>query len=652
MPVNYLLIIAAALFICFASIAYAWKQNSRYAIFSFLLFNVGMLSAGMAISYLNDARQDNRWFGHSLDKGSVYLARVIDEPAEKAQTWKMPVAVISKVGDGKAANVSGKAFVYLYKDSEPVAYHKGDTVLLSGEWQAIRNAGNPFEFDYAAYCRRNNIHYSQYCLADDISLYAYSDRAAMPLVSKAHDWCMAQLDTYIRDAKTKGLIQAMLLGDEVNLDEELRQSFSETGIIHIIAISGGNVAIFFIVVSGLLWWLKDRKHMWLKYAIALPLVWFYVIMAGAPPSAVRAALMFSLLALGVMLQKNNNSLNQLFATAFLLLCAEPMWLFSIGFQLSFVAVLSLIIFYAPIYKLFSPGNKAARLLWGTVVASIAAEILVAPLVIYYFHTFPVLFIVANVAAYVFMGVVLVLGIAIIVTSFIPAIAGFIGLCTVWLVTIFDKIVVALQRFNPISFRFLQLGGVELTIFYLAIAGIGAFLLRKHRQALFAGMGALCCLMAILCVNEWERLQQHKLVVYNTGRSNHIEMITGSRYAMLHMDTTMPEKTVYAANPSHISWQAWEKGDTVNQEVFTIGGETVLLLNGDVDTGGNFPVDYLVINYPGKQDMKKLRKIFSPRLIVLGGNFSRGRLEKYLKESAENHIAVHAAGKNGAWVLGN
>src|SRR5690606_846697 len=129
-------------------------------------------------------------------------------------------------------------------------------------------------------------------------------------------------------------------------------------------------------------------------------------------------------------QKTSNSLNQLLAAATLLLCAQPMWLFAVGFQLSFVAVLSLILFYQPVYRLLSPVPKIARALWGAMAASIAAEVLIAPLVIYYFHLFPSMFIVANVAAYLFMGFLMVAGMLIIALSAFPAVAGAIA----WVVT--------------------------------------------------------------------------------------------------------------------------------------------------------------------------------------------------------------------------
>ena len=363
--------------------------------------------------------------------------RITSTPVEKERTWKIPVNVLSTIDSGSVWAVSGKAFVYVYKSGYPLRLHKGDSIIVPGNWQPIRAAGNPFEFDYARYCRRNGILQQQFCSRAEIRTYGINNPASTSFTERTHDWCMAQLDKYIPDKKARGLIQAMLLGDEVNLDEDLRDAYAATGIIHIIAISGGNVAIFFIVISFLLRWLKHKKHLWVKYLIALPLVWFYVVMAGSSPSAIRAAVMFSLLALGILMQKNNNSLNQLFATAFVLLCAEPMWLFAIGFQLSFVAVLSIILFYGPIYRWVSPKNFLTKTLWGTVAASLSAEILIAPVVIYYFHNFPAMFLVANVAAYVFMSVVLVLGICVVALSGLAVVASFLGTCIIKLVAVFD-----------------------------------------------------------------------------------------------------------------------------------------------------------------------------------------------------------------------
>ena len=649
-PVSYGLVIICLAFLLYLALFFAKKSSHLFSMFPFLLLGVIMFFSGNAISYFNDARNNKTWFGNSINTGSTYLARITDVPSEKERSWKVQVSIENIIKGGKVTAASGNTFLYLYKDRFPMLLHKGDSILLPDKWQPIKNAGNPFEFDYATYCKRNNIYYQQLSSVNDIRLYATNDPSATNFIDRWHDWCMLQLDKYITDAKTKGLIQAMLLGDEVNLDEELRQSYTDTGIVHIIAISGGNVAIFFIVISYVLWWLRHKKYLWVKYLIALPLVWVYVLMAGAAPSAIRAAMMFSLLAFSIMFQKNSNSLNQLFATAFLLLCVQPEWLFSLGFQLSFVAVLSLILFYKWVYKWINSENKIVKMFWSVVSASIAAEVLVAPLVIYYFHTFPLLFIVANVAAYLFMSLVLVLGIAIIALGFIPPLATFIGICTVWIVTVFDKIVVWLQGFNPVSFHFLMLTDVEVLLVYVIISGLILFVIKKQKSALFTGLVAICLLLSSFCYNEWIRLHQQKLVIYNTAKSNYIELIHGKSFTVLNTDSSATKKIAYAIKPAHINWGAWQEEKRAATDVVNINGKTMLLLNKGVSTDTHFPVDYLFINCNEETDPVKLQKIFSPILMVIGNNFSRKQVEHFVKDCKAAAIPVHSMANDGAFIL--
>jgi len=443
----------------------------------------------------------------------------------------------------------------------------------------------------------------------------------------------------------------MLLGDEVNLDPELLQSYAQTGIVHIIAISGGNVAIFFVAISLLLRWLRHRRHLWIRYAIALPLVWFYVLMAGANPSAIRAAVMFSLLAVGITFRKNNNSLNQLLATAFLLLCAQPMWLFSVGFQLSFVAVCSLILFYSPVYRWVAPRHFITKGLWSTVAASIAAEILVAPLVVCYFHIFPLMFLVANVAAYLFMSVVLYLSMAIIFFCYIPPLAGLIGSCTTWIVTRFDTLVSWLQTLNPPSFRFLAITGPELILLYVTISALAVSLLKKQKAALFTAFTAACLFLVLLCAGQWQSLHQRRLVVYNTPGTSQVELITANHYRVLCSDTVNPEKTAYIVKPAHIGWRSWRQDPTAPaNEISIVHNTSVLLLNHSIDTASRFHVDCLVINYPGKCDPAGLQHIFSPRVLVIGNGVSRWQ-QQALKQSFTNkNMRLHCVSIDGAFVL--
>lgn len=603
------------------------------------------------LAYYNDIRNDESWFGKQLS-ANAFTARIIEQPAEKDRTWKLKVEMLNCMSDEKVSVTTGEALVYVYKNEQPIPFHEADTIVLPTGWHRVKNAGNPFEFDYAAYGARHNIYYQQFLAADDILLYAKGTPGDIEWIKRLHNWCMQQLEAYIQDKPTLGLIQAMLIGDEANFDPELRQAYSETGIIHVVAISGSHITIFFVIIAFLLGWIRNRNYQWLKYIIAIPLIWLYVLMAGGPPSAVRAAIMFTILAAGFALQKNPNSLNQLFATAFLLLCAEPMWLFSVGFQLSFLAVLSLILFYRPVYKWLSPVHFVNRAIWASVSASIAAEILVAPLVIYYFHLFPLMFIIANIAAYLFMGLILVAGMLIIGFCIIPVIASYIANMTVWLVSVFNQLVFWLKQFNPPSFYFLDLKIYELALVYAIVIFFSVYIFRKQKGYLFAGLFIVCLLLSSFCYNEWTALHQRKLVVYNISRANHIELIEGNFHNVITTDTSISDKKKnYSLKPAHTAWHSWKEAKkNGKEELFYIGGQSVLILNKPQVYKGIFPVDYVIVNYNAKKvHPGQLTGIFHPRKIILGTELSRRKATEWSAACKQAQIPLHNIIQDGAFI---
>jgi competence protein ComEC len=589
---SVILISAIVSFIGFAVVSSIKSQSNVLRWFRFASLHVTLMAAAWLLSYFNDVQNDSQWYAHR--KSEAYIARITTPPIEKEKTWKLAVDIIGTI-DGKATR--GRAFVYVYKNKLPLLFAQGDTIILPNNLQAIATTGNPFAFDYAAYCNRNNIYHQQFLSTDDIVLYNKAKPSDIGWVQRLHNQTVSIIDRYIKDRKVAGLMQAMLIGEEANLDADTRNAYAAIGIIHIIAISGSHITFFFIAIAFLLGWIKHKKWKWVKYIAAIPLIWLYVAMSGAPPSAVRAALMFSILGIGFAFGKQSYSLNHLFATAFILLCAEPMWLYAIGFQLSFIAVLSLIIFYRPIYKWYIPANRIARLLWQVVAASIAAEILVAPLVVYYFHLFPLLFIVANIAAYLFMGIALVGGMLLVVFSTVPAVAGVIGLCIEYIVSLFNRLVYTMQTVNPASFSYLYIDATELFLLFLIVTGLSVYFFKQKKGWLYAGLIAAVLLMASFNIKEWQALHQQKLVVYNINKANHVELIQGKQHQIICTDTTIDEqKKNYVLKPAHTGFRAWHKGKPINEVIFCIGNNTALVLNQKPITNNSFPVDYVIINY--------------------------------------------------------
>jgi competence protein ComEC len=610
-----------------------------------------VLSFGMLQAQRYDITQQQDWFGHSLDSSGASLVKILDAPAEKARIWRMRVAVVKSSRRKDIEHTSGQAYLNIYKPAPAFALHKGDLILVPSRWQLITNSGNPFEVDYRAMHRRRNIYHQQFLALTDVRVY---QRAALSrsVLDRAHTYCAAQLRRYVPDGATYGLLQAMLLGDESAFDPELRHAYSETGVIHIVSISGSHVGILFGAVVLLLSRIRGRKGTWIRLLAGLGVIWFYVLMAGAPPSAIRAALMFSVIGLGTTFSRGAQPVNTLFAAAVALLAVNPAWLFAVGFQLSFSAVLSILLFYQPIYDCWPQRNPVLRWLWRGAAGSLAAEVLTAPLVIYYFHNFPLAFLPANLLAAILVGLFALLGgMAIILASPLAPLASTIACCVTLLVRLFNTMILVLQRWSPVSFRYLQVDGLELLLIYLSIAGVTFYLLRKAAYGLWLGLPAMMVLLLLLCHDRLTRMQQDRLVVYQVSRQDVADRIRGIFYYPLIEDTAT--SSAFAQRQAHTGWGAWRRGSTTPGSCCLIGGKRVLVLRQHpaLQDTAVFPVDILVIHYPLKDVvLPQLQQVFRPGRIIAGGAQARWVVRQWKEQCRQAHQPFHAASTDGAFVL--
>jgi len=468
-----------------------------------------------------------------------------------------------------------------------------------------------------------------------------------------HDASIATLRRYVKDRQALGILEAMLLGYESDFDPELRQAYAETGVIHIVAISGGHVAMLFFVVNSLLFWLRGKRARVFKYLLGTALVWVYVLVAGAPPSAVRSAVMFSIVALAFLARREGSALNTLCAAAFALLCYEPMWLFAVGFQLSFAAVLSLIIFYPPISRWVWSRWRVVNLIWKVVAASLAAQILTAPMSVYYFHNFPLWFLVANVFAWLMLGAcALVGGLAILAFSWLPPVASVLATAVAGLVKGFNWLVLFFQKGNPDSWSHLQISAAQTLWLYAAIGFTGIFFLQRKRLALHGALASLCIFLSLLAADRYAALRQDRIVVYGGTRHSLVERITAGRNVPLFADTVWAA-TRQITKDTRIGYRAWRTATQPRRDVHRIAGRTVLLLTDTLsyDAPAPFPVDVLVVNRPLKGlSPSKLKAAFSPNLLVLGGGHKRWRAEAWRDSCVAIHQRVHSTGLAGGLVV--
>ncbi len=224
-----------------------------------------------------------------------------------------------------------------------------------------------------------------------------------------------------------GIISALTLGKKDDLSRDTRQIFSLAGGSHVLAVSGLHVGIIYAIILGLLSFIPHSQiGNFTRHSIVILCLWFYAFICGLPASVVRSAFMFSLISGAYILGKCNYSLNAVFVSAFFMLLYKPLYLFDIGFQLSYAAVISILVFYPKLYSFLKFQNKVMVWIWGMICVSAAAQVGTMPLTIYYFHQIPVYSVLTNFVVIPAAFIIIYVALVLLVFSSIPPVAEFTG----------------------------------------------------------------------------------------------------------------------------------------------------------------------------------------------------------------------------------
>lgn len=277
------------------------------------------------------------------------------------------------------------------------------------------------------------------------------------------------------------VVLAMSVGDKSGLSNDVRSVYSDAGVSHVLALSGLHLSIIYALFSFFLLPLGRGS---VRHLAILMATWGYVFMVGMSPSVMRSALMFTVFSLLTLCSRTRMSVNVLAFAAFALLMVNPLMLFDVGFQLSFMAVLGIILFFYPLYRLFprrlTDGNRLCKAVLGLGVTSFAAQLATAPIVAYCFHSLPVYFLLANYVVIPAVTLVLYLAAALFLTGFLPSVQVVIA-------RVLDVFVSWLHRFlewvSQLPCATVDNLNPSLTVVALCyLAELALLLFIKHRQS--------------------------------------------------------------------------------------------------------------------------------------------------------------------------
>lgn len=326
------------------------------------------------------------------------------------------------IGESTVENENIRLLVTL--NGNDYKLREGDVIYMRTELEALEQSGFPDDFDFARYMRHKGIRYRAYIPSsnylkighhDNIDSYASQlRRQAIHLIQRLH----------INDG-TSNFAIAILTGERSYITDRDREEFSRSGLAHILAVSGLHIGIVLSVILLILRPLSKICSRKVCTLIILLAIWSYVVFAGLSPSAVRAAIMASFLFVAKDVRRVHSSINALFAAAFAILLFSPRSLFDVGFQLSFLAVIGIMLFAD--FLTVKTNKRILRYLSTATAVTISAQLMTAVLVIHYFNSFPTGFLLANVLAVPLLPVFMLLLVAAVILSGFGMNWGFLNL---------------------------------------------------------------------------------------------------------------------------------------------------------------------------------------------------------------------------------
>ena len=473
--------VAAGITALAAFVVMTWRL-SRKEFFSDTLFGLMLslfiFSAGYLLR-LNDLRRCD----HLEESRRTVTVRLSEYPHKKNASFSFRAAIISVAGSDGITAPRGSILLYFISDTLPSRWQPGDQLQLHLTPRMIRNSGNPCEFNYSRYMEGRGIRYTGFFRARDIAGHMPATRLTVRERSQrtAHALITLFAEAGLHD-EGLGVVTALTLGDRDLLDREHLEAFARSGVMHIMAVSGLHVGMISMALSWMLFFLRGRLKP-LRAVITVPLLWVFAFITGLSPSVLRATIMFTFLQAGTLTRRPPSSMNSLLASAFIMTAARPAVLFEAGFQLSYLAVAFIILFYSRFSGLVRPGNRVIRYVWQVTALSLVAQAGTMALTVRLFNIFPLLFPLSNILVVPITFLVLMLTLMLIVTSPVPFLSSFTALLLDRLAGLMLRITGSIGSVDRAVLGDIGFTAAETVLLTVAIALLLTSLLRVYRITL-------------------------------------------------------------------------------------------------------------------------------------------------------------------------
>lgn len=492
----------------------------------------------------------------------------------------------------------------------------------------------PDEFDYADYLIRNGVVATASITGDDVTAVVDAD-GVIPAVRRLRGQIKDVILRSELSDYSKELLVTTLTGDTSILPPETREMFSKAGLAHILALSGLHVAIITLVISLMLSPLMLFGLTMIRRIIVVMLLWVFAVMTGLSPSVVRAVVMATVLMLALTLQRRPAPVNSLSFAALVILLFDPMAVYSIGFQLSFLSVLSILLLVDRLNPV-SPRRRVAYYFTSAIAVSVSAMIATGIVAAYYFHIFPVYFLLANIPATLLLPLIIGGGVVIVMLEAAGLPCGVI----VWSVDMLTECVRLINEsvasLPGATTTGVFLSPLQVALWLTVIALIVMWLYKKKTVFVATACGVAAIIIATVAFQPHYAEQPIAYIPRHSGSTS--VLVCGAGKLQVYTTALAPDhpslrEKITSRYGNFLSRRSIDSVEIhkASGKLLKINGKSILLVDSDRISAVADSVDYLLICRGFKGDPVSLASSIPSRNIVLSADIHPRRHDRYLSE---------------------
>ena len=622
-----------------------------------------LLIAGFILTNNSSQLFDPNHF--SKTQGNALIVKVISEPKVSGDILRFSVNAEQVVQFKKTIPVDGKLLIALKLDpGKPLQLNYGDVLLIDNKFNELDPPFNPSEFNFKGYLANQQIYHQTFINRNQLLLIernagnkiiAFALNLRKKLVQKYQD--------YLPDKEASSMASTLILGYRADLSKEVISAFSKTGTMHVLSVSGMHVGIVCLLLNFLLKPLnRNNKLKILRVIILIFSIWFYTMLTGFSPSACRAAMMLTFVIAGKAFNKNQNTYNLLAISAFLLLLTNPFYLVDVGFQLSYMAVFGLVYLHPKIYHSIHIQNRFVNSVWNYSALSIAAQLATFPISIYYFHQFPLYFLLSNLFIVIPVALIMYLGIAFLFIPF-DVLLEPLGLLLNWMILMVNRILISIEHLPFSSLSGLWISQTQNILLYLILASLIAIISFKNKLAFKLIMPLIFLYSISISYKVYTDLNRHELLFYSLRKNSAIAYFHNGMSTLISDLPADDQTKLFSIKPSldsknanPVKWITFKDlvslpGLICSPDFLQFGDYRVVRWTPDFNYlvfSQRLKVNAVMISQNPKTDLQNILKFIDFDVLLIDATNPDYRIKKWQNEASQLKIPVHVLKKNPAF----